>query len=95
MVLTATADTQAQLEAPALQQLQVLLRGELAKELASSTIARDDTMAVLKKKEKQRKRCVDWLWFKNPSCVTQETQENAFGLGGGGYLLLSLCLIPS
>jgi hypothetical protein len=58
MVLSATADTQAQLESQALQQLQVLLRAELANELAASTIARDDTVVVLKKKEKQRRRCV-------------------------------------
>lgn len=51
---------QQQLDAAALQQLQVLLKAELGREMASGLIARDDTLAELKKnkhkKDKQQRR---------------------------------------
>jgi hypothetical protein len=56
LVLQATPELRQQPDAAGLSQLQVLLRGELAKELAAATIAKDDTMDTLKKKEKQRRR---------------------------------------
>ncbi len=58
LVLQATPNTQASLSQASLSQLQQLLRPELAKELAAATIARDDTVASLKKEKKQRRRCV-------------------------------------
>jgi len=56
LMLQLTADTSTALDAAALQRLQVLLRGELAKEMSSALIARDDTLASLKKDKKQRRR---------------------------------------
>lgn len=56
LVLQATPELQQQPDVAGLSQLQVLLRGELAKELAAATIAKDDTVHTLKKQEKQRRR---------------------------------------
>lgn len=56
LVLLATPELQLQLDAAGLSQLQVLLGGELAKELAAATIAKDHTVHTLKKNEKQRRR---------------------------------------
>lgn len=56
LVLQATPDLQAQLSEASLLQLQALLRGELAKELAAATIARDGTLAALKDKGRQQRR---------------------------------------
>lgn len=58
LVLQATSDMQAVLSQASLAQLQQVLRPELAKELAAATIARDDTVASLKKEKKQRRRYV-------------------------------------
>jgi hypothetical protein len=49
---------QAVLSEASLAQLQQVLRPELAKELAAATIARDDTVASLKKEKQQRRRYV-------------------------------------
>lgn len=56
LMLQLTADTTTALDGAALQRLQVLLRGELAKEMSSGLIARDDTLASLKQDKKQRRR---------------------------------------
>lgn len=61
LVLQATADMNAQLSEAGLQQLQLLLKAELAKEMSSAAIARDDTLLTLKKDKKQRRRCVELL----------------------------------